>query len=59
MGLKHHLCLLTEGISDIDALSQCARKHALKTDAAVEEGVTCSFFFLLGCQKLLFAQMCW
>lgn len=24
VGLKHHLCLVTEGVSDTDALSQCA-----------------------------------
>lgn len=55
VGLKHRLCLVTEGTNDIGVLSQCAKKHAVQTDAAVEEGVTCSFLFLLGC---LFASSC-
>lgn len=59
VGLKHPLCLVSEGISDIDVLSQCARKHALQIDAAADEAATHPFLFLLGCQKLLFAQMCW
>lgn len=45
VGLKHLLYLMTESVSDTDVLSQCARKHALKTDATMEEGIICSFFF--------------
>lgn len=45
MGLKHHLCLVTEGISDIDALSQCARKHALQASSRGR-----------GCYPLLFVS---
>lgn len=45
VGLKHPLYLMTEGVSDIGVLSQSAKKHTLQTDATVEEGTICSFFF--------------